>query len=836
SVLLVFSQTNPAPQAVPYTQNFAAFTGTGSSYPAGWQGWTITGSTAATFPTGAPAADQVLATGATAQNSAVSAFVGDAVGKIAFLCTSSALKSIVLAVNTTGINTVQVAYTAATQRQQIANRIGAMGLQYRVGTSGTFTNVTGSEYQNIGGVDNITGTGSLNTQSIVVTLPSACDNQAVVQLRWVYREVSGASNRPGFSITNVNVTAGTPVTPASVTAGTLVNFGNVTVGTNSTAQTVNITGANLTGAPGNLTITAPSTNFQVSSNNIAWGPTATIAYNSATLGTTPFYVRFTPQSTGALSGNITITGGGLSAAVNVAAAGTGIPSVSPTLTNTSLAPFVNTCLNVTAGPNSFTLSGSNLNTDELQIDPLPGYTFATSAGGTYASTLVLTQSGGSYSQIIFVKFTPTAVQSYSGNILITGGGATAINVAAVGAGVNSAPSVTTGSASAITTTTATLAGSIPSIGCSSISGYGIEYSLVNGFASGNGTSIASNNLSAGSFAVALNGLTASTTYYYKAYATNDAGTNYGTQQSFTTAAPPPPVVTVTTPSAFGTLCLNVVSAASSIDITGANLTTANLVVGPLAGFSFATTAAGTFTSSLSLTQTGGTFTQTVYVKFTPTAAQVYNGNIPITGGGLTNATNVAVTGTGINTAPSIAATDSLVTNPNTAILTGTVTDNGCSAVTSYGVVYSSIPGFRIDAGTRIFASNLGANGKFTATVIGLVPFTQYYFRTFATNAGGTTYSDEKAFTTQRIPLALTVYNSPIQLGGTLRFSLNNVVKGNYSIRLIGQGGQLIFQKNFLIQVNFLDNSFKIPSTIQRGLYTLQVITQGFSTETSFMIL
>ncbi|MBL0043184.1 MAG: hypothetical protein IPP33_01840 [Flavobacteriales bacterium] len=37
----VVAQTNPAPQALPYTQDFSALLHTATAYPVGWQGWTI---------------------------------------------------------------------------------------------------------------------------------------------------------------------------------------------------------------------------------------------------------------------------------------------------------------------------------------------------------------------------------------------------------------------------------------------------------------------------------------------------------------------------------------------------------------------------------------------------------------------------------------------------------------------------------------------------------------------------------------------------------------------------------------------------------------------------
>ncbi len=134
--------------------------------------------------------------------------------------------------------------------------------------------------------------------------------------------------------------AGTP----ALTAGTVADFGNITVSTQSTSQSFNLSGSNLTGAPGNITITAPSTDFEVSNDNNTWGANTTIAFSSATLASTPVYVRFTPQSTGLKSGNLSITGGG--ASTTVAVSGTGAAAAPPA------APVATAA--TTVGGNTFT--------------------------------------------------------------------------------------------------------------------------------------------------------------------------------------------------------------------------------------------------------------------------------------------------------------------------------------------------------------------------------------------------------------------------------------------------------------------------------------------------
>ncbi len=207
---------------------------------------------------------------------------------------------------------------------------------------------------------------------------------------------------------------------------------------------------------------------------------------------------------------------------------------SPNLVAGTLSDFGNVCTGTTTGPNSFTISGSNLTTANVTVAALPGFTYSTSSGGTYTSTLGIAQPGGSFTQDIFVKFSPTAVQSYNGNISVAGGGvSTPTTVAATGSGVgNTIPFLTTGPTTSVTAASATLAGFITATGCSGITSYGIEYSTTNGFPNGSGIAVPSSNLSAGSFSSNVSGLISSTSYYYHAYAVNTTGTGYGSRAIF----------------------------------------------------------------------------------------------------------------------------------------------------------------------------------------------------------------------------------------------------------------------------------------------------------------
>lgn len=417
----------------------------------------------------------------------------------------------------------------------------------------------------------------------------------------------------------------------------------------------------------------------------------------------------------------------------------------PTLSATTLAPFGNVCTNASGGPNSFTLTGSNLSTVSIDINALPGFLYSTTSGGSYTATLNIPQPGGTFSQEIFVEFHPGLVQSFDGNILISGGGASSINVFASGSGIDPVPALTTGGASLITQTSATLTGTITNTGCTAISAYGIEYSTTSGFTNGTGTPIAATNLAAGNFSSDLAGLVPGTTYYYHAYATNTAGTGYGTEQTFTTVSPNP-VITTSSLTAFGNVCINATAGPNSFTITGTNLTNADITVAALAGYSYSTTAGGTYTATLTFTQPGGSFSQEVFVRFAPTAVQSYDGNIVVNGGGISSPVNVAASGAGVNTIPLVTSGSASAITSISATVAGSITNTGCSAITAYGIEYSTTSGFANGTGTPVASTNL-AGGNFTSALAGLSPTTTYYYHAFATNAGGTGYGTEQSFVT-----------------------------------------------------------------------------------------
>ena len=98
--------------------------------------------------------------------------------------------------------------------------------------------------------------------------------------------------------------------------------------------------------------------------------------------------------------------------------------------------------------------------------------------------------------------------------------------------VVSVPTVTTSSVSNITQTSAACGGNVTSNGGATVTARGVCWSTSQNPTVSN--SHTTDGSGTGSFTSSITGLTASTTYYVRAYATNSAGTSYGEQKSFTT--------------------------------------------------------------------------------------------------------------------------------------------------------------------------------------------------------------------------------------------------------------------------------------------------------------
>lgn len=205
------SNTNPTAQSLPLIQNFG--TSAFSSYPTGFQGWSgIDGSTVNTQAL-------ALASSATADatlTSQSSAFGSEPTGGLFGYATSSngrlciatsnnsttGLNQLVTAINTGSGNTrVTIAYDL--EVLYAGNRTTGIELEYRAGTSGTWTAVSGSAV-----TYTTPSLNSITSYSYTVTGLTASTNY---QFRWAtWRNHASGSSNTSIAIDNIIITAGQP--------------------------------------------------------------------------------------------------------------------------------------------------------------------------------------------------------------------------------------------------------------------------------------------------------------------------------------------------------------------------------------------------------------------------------------------------------------------------------------------------------------------------------------------------------------------------------------------------------------------------------------------------
>ena len=316
------------------------------------------------------------------------------------------------------------------------------------------------------------------------------------------------------------------------------------------------------------------------------------------------------------------------------------------------------------------------------------------------------------------------------------------------------PTVTTTAASNITSSTATSGGNVTNAGGAAVTARGVCWSTSqNPTINSNHTT---NGSGTGSFTSSITGLAAGTTYYVRAYATNTAGTAYGSQITFTTTAGLPTLTT----TAASNITSTTATSGGNVTSTGGAAVTARGVCwstsqNPTISDNHTTDGSGTgsFTSSL----TGLTARTIYYVRAYATNAvgTAYGSEITFWSHGLATVTTTAVS--------NITAT--------TATSGGNVTSTGYTAVTARGVCWGTSQNPTVSGNHTTDGSG---TGRFTSNITGLTTGVRYYVRAYATNAEGTAYGPmftflpvlSKAFS---VAAGRCVYFSP----GNLQWSNTN---------------------------------------------------------------
>ena len=294
------------------------------------------------------------------------------------------------------------------------------------------------------------------------------------------------------------------------------------------------------------------------------------------------------------------------------------------------------------------------------------------------------------------------------------------------------PTVTTADVTDITQTTAVSGGNVTDEGGAAVTARGVCWSTSqnptvddNKTTDGNGTGIFTSNLT---------DLKANTTYYVRAYATNENGTNYGEQKSFTTLQNIE-LPTVTTADVTDITQTTAVSGGNVTDEGGAAVTARGVCwstsQNPTVDDNKTTDGNGTgiFTSNLTDLKANTTY----YVRAYATNE---NGTNYGEQKSFTTLQNIEL--------PTVATADVTDITQTTATSGGNVTDEGGATVTARGVCWSTSPDPTINDNKTTDGNGTGA---FTSNLTNLTANTTYYVRAYATNSEGTNYGEQKTFTT-----------------------------------------------------------------------------------------
>ncbi|HRF80275.1 MAG TPA: lamin tail domain-containing protein [Flavobacteriales bacterium] len=209
-----------------------------------------------------------------------------------------------------------------------------------------------------------------------------------------------------------------------------------------------------------------------------------------------------------------------------------------------------------------------------------------------------------------------------------------------------------------------------------------------------------------------------------------------------------PVLEASAVEPFGEVCVDTFfPATTSFIITGSDIDPSiPVVVGPLAGYDFFDPNTYDYAPSLTFVHSGDLQVE-VTLRFLPTQSIDYIDELPIAGGG--TSTSVAVSGSGIDTPPTAVTLNAVNIGLDHAELTGSLLAAGCSDPTAMGVEYSTVPAFV--PGTGVVAPAAAIGDFWSVAIEGLAPCTEYYYRAFATNAGGTDHGEVIPFSTTAPP-------------------------------------------------------------------------------------
>jgi hypothetical protein len=229
-----------------------------------------------------------------------------------------------------------------------------------------------------------------------------------------------------------------PIPPPylSLSPTSLSGFSYIVGNGPSAEQSYTLSGSNLTGYPGNITLTAP-TNFEISmSSGSGYTTSLNIPYSSSTLNSTQIYVRLkSGLSIGTYNSEIISNAGGGASTVNVICNGnvTNIPPPTISVSPSALSGFAYTEGNGPSPEQSYTLSGTYLTgyPDDIVVTAPANYEISLSSGSGFTNALSVSYASATLSSTsIYVRLkSDLAVGTYNSEFITnSGGGATDADV------------------------------------------------------------------------------------------------------------------------------------------------------------------------------------------------------------------------------------------------------------------------------------------------------------------------------------------------------------------------------------------------------------------------
>lgn len=315
----------------------------------------------------------------------------------------------------------------------------------------------------------------------------------------------------------------------------------------------------------------------------------------------------------------------------------------------------------------------------------------------------------------------------------------------------SGPTITSPTHTNVTSSSAKLGGNVTNSGGSAVLQRGVVFSLTsvnsNPVMGGNGVSAFSASSSGtGVFTVNATGLLPGRQYSYKAFAINAVTTAYTSVGTFTTTGT---LATVSSPT---------ISSITSTSATlGANVTSDGSSAIVERGFVYAPTAVDSNPNEGDPGVTKVTVAGTTGVYATTLTGLLGNTGYTFkafvrNGVGIAYGSPYAF----FTTFPPLTVNSPTVADvtATTATLGGTVVSDGGTSASERGVVVSLDPNVAPAIGGPgvIKFTGSGTMGVFTVAVTGLQPDSDYYFRAYATNTSGASYSDTASFRTLQIQL------------------------------------------------------------------------------------